>query len=106
MTPGVALAFRSRAVRMVRRSGCQGRVLEGDGVSESFELGDEPSGLAFGVAAGEVLAAEVVVELAGGEHVPDSAEHRVFDGAECAAVAELGFLAAVERLEVAVVGAQ
>jgi hypothetical protein len=75
-------------------------------VSEPFELGDEPSGLAFGVAASEVLAAEVVVELARAQHVPDRAEHRVFDGAERTAVTELGFLATVERLEVAVVGPQ
>jgi hypothetical protein len=31
--------------------------LEGDGVSEAFELGDESSGGAFGVAAGEEVAA-------------------------------------------------
>jgi hypothetical protein len=34
--------------------------LQGDGVAESFELGDERSRLAFGVAAGEVLPTEVV----------------------------------------------
>jgi hypothetical protein len=36
--------------------------LERDGVAEPFELGDEAFGYAFGVrAAGEVVAAEVVV---------------------------------------------
>ena len=30
-------------------------------------MGDEPSGLAFGVALGEVVAARIAVELAGGE---------------------------------------
>src|SRR5579875_2942616 len=79
--------------------------LQGDLVSESFELGDEPSGLAFGVAAGEVVAAEVVVDLAGGEHVPAGADDRVLDGADGAAVPELGLLATVEGLEVAAVGA-
>jgi hypothetical protein len=45
--------------------------LEGDGVSEGFELGDEPAGLAFGVqAAGEVAGAEFVVGLSGGQDVP------------------------------------
>jgi hypothetical protein len=44
--------------------------LEGDGVSEGVELGDEPAGLAFGVqAAGEVLGAEFVVGLSGGQDV-------------------------------------
>ena len=39
-------------------------------MSERFELGDDASGLAFGVAAAEVVAAEVAVKLAGGERVP------------------------------------
>ena len=49
---------------------------------ERFELGDEALGGAFGVAALEVVAAEVSVELAGGEHVPAGADDRVLDGAE------------------------
>jgi hypothetical protein len=68
------------------RSGCCG-LLEGDVVSEAFELFDEASGLAFGVAVGVVVAAEVAVGLAGREHVPDRAEHRVLDRAEGAFVA-------------------
>ena len=64
--------------------------LEGDAVSESFELGDEAAGGAFGVAVAEVVAAQFAVELAAGEHVPTGAEDRVFDGAERAAVAAAG----------------
>ena len=41
-------------------------------MAEALELGDESSGLAFGVAFAEVVAAEVAVELAGGEHVPEA----------------------------------
>src|SRR5712691_10843416 len=51
--------------------------LQGDGVAESFELGDEAAGGAFGVAVGEVVAAGFAVELASGEHVPAGAEDRV-----------------------------
>src|SRR3954464_7518475 len=68
------------------RSGCRGLLGERDVVSEAFELGDEASGLAFGVAVDEVVAAEVAVGLAGGEHVPDRTDHRVFDCAERALV--------------------
>jgi len=50
--------------------------------AELFELGDEAAGGAVGVAAGEVVAAEFAVELAGCEHVPAAGEDRVFDGAE------------------------
>jgi len=42
--------------------------LEGDLVSEGLELGDEAFGGAFGVAAGEVVVAEVAVGFAGAEH--------------------------------------
>ena len=48
-------------------------------MSERFELGDEAAGLVFGVAAAEVVGAEVTVELAGGEHVPAGADDRVLD---------------------------
>src|SRR6266498_4204119 len=65
-------------------SGC----LEGDVLSEAFELLDEPSDLPLGSAALVVVAAEVVVDLAGGEHLPVGDEDRVFDGAERAAVAD------------------
>jgi hypothetical protein len=83
------------------RSGWLGR----DVVAEGLELGDEALGGAFGVAALEVVAAEVVVGLAGGEHVPVGDQHRVFDGAERAAVADPGFEAFVLGGEVAVAGA-
>src|SRR4051794_37211720 len=53
------------------RSGCRGLLGERDVVSEAFELGDEASGVAFGISVGEVVAAELAVGLAGGEHVPD-----------------------------------
>src|SRR3954449_5429628 len=64
------------------RSGCRGSFGQRDVVPEAFELFDEALGLAFGVALGEVVGAEVAVGLAGGEHVPDRVEQRVLDGAE------------------------
>ncbi len=52
--------------------------LEGDGVSDGLELGDEPTGFPFGVqAAGEIVGAEFVVGLSGGQDVPDDDDHRV-----------------------------
>jgi hypothetical protein len=51
-------------------------------------VGDEASGLAFWVAAAEVVAAELAVELAGGEHVPAGAEDRALDGSERTAVSD------------------
>jgi len=66
---------------------------------------EQPSGLALGVTAGVVVAAEVVVELAGGEDVPDGGQDRVFDGSDRAAVTDPGSQALVERLEAAVLGA-
>jgi hypothetical protein len=45
---------------------------------------------AFGVAAGEVVAAGFAVELACCEHVPAAGEDRVFDGSERAAVSAAG----------------
>ena len=57
-------------------------------MSEAFELGDEALGLTLGIAAAEVVAAEVAVGLAGREHVPAGADDRVLDGAECPAVAD------------------
>src|SRR3954468_18954103 len=67
-------------------SGCRGPLLERYVVSEAFELGEQAFGLAFGVTAGEVVAAEVAVGLAGGEHVPDGGDDRVVEGAERACV--------------------
>src|SRR5207247_5776352 len=66
----------------------------------AFGLGDEASGLACWVAGGEVVAAEVAVGLAGGEHVPDRAQDRVLDGAEGAFVSAAGLEPPVLRLEV------
>jgi hypothetical protein len=41
-------------------------------VAEGFELGDEAAGFPFGVqAGGEVVGAEFVVGLSGGQDVPD-----------------------------------
>jgi hypothetical protein len=57
--------------------------LERDVVSEGFESG---LGVAFGVAALEVVAAEVAVGLAGVEHVPVGDQDRVLDGTEGAAL--------------------
>src|SRR5215212_3263431 len=85
--------------------GLGGGWLQRDVVAEGLELGDEAFGVAFGVAALEVVAAEVVVGLAGGEHVPVGDQHRVFYGAERAAVSEARFQAPVLGGEVAVAGA-
>src|SRR5215217_3156444 len=85
--------------------GLGGGWLQRDVVAESLELGDEAFGVAFGVAALEVVAAEVVVGLAGGEHVPVGDEHGVFDGAERAAVPEVWPEAPVLGGEIAVAGA-
>jgi hypothetical protein len=71
-------------------SGSSGGWLARDVVSERLELGDEALGVAFGVAALELVAAEVVVGLAGAEHVPVGDQHRVLDGAERAPVADAG----------------
>jgi len=74
-------------------------------VTEALELGDEASGLALGVAFAVVVAAEVAVRLAGGEHVPVGDEHRVLDGNERAAVPAPWSEPLVLGLGVAVVGA-
>jgi hypothetical protein len=74
-------------------------------VSEAFELGDEASGLSFGIAAGEVVAAEVAVKLPGAEHVPDRGEEGVLDGAQRAFVAAARLESAVLRFEVVVLDA-
>src|SRR5438876_7766847 len=85
--------------------GSSGGWFERDVLSEAFELVDEAADLAFGVAAGVVVAAEVVVGLAGGEHVPVGDQDRVLDGADRAAVPDPWAQAAVLGLQVAVVGA-
>src|SRR2546426_12807455 len=71
-------------------SGSSSGWLQGDVLAEAFELVDEASDLALRVTALVVVAAEVVVDLAGREHVPVGDEDRVFDGAERAAVADPG----------------
>src|SRR6266576_4606035 len=56
----------------------RGTSLEGDGVAEGFELGDQPAGFPFGVqAAGEVAGTEFVVGLPGGQDVPDDDDQGV-----------------------------
>ena len=74
-------------------------------MSERFEPFDEPLGFSFGVAALEVVAAEVGVELAGGEHVPAGDDDRVLYRAERLLVAAAGFEAGVLRGEVDVLAA-
>src|SRR5256714_10224276 len=86
-TPSGSACSRHRGADGKCRVTSSGGGLQGDVVSEAFELGDEPAGGAFGVAAAEVVAAEVVVQLTGREHVPAGTEDRVFDGAERAAMA-------------------
>ena len=61
--------------------GC-GSGREGDGVPALLELLNEPLGASVGITAREVLAAEVAVDLAGAEHVPDGADDGVLDRAE------------------------
>src|SRR6266496_5897932 len=87
------------------RLGSSGCWLDGDGVSEGFELGDEAFGGAFGVTALEVVAAVVAVGLAGFEHVPVGDQDRVLDGAQRAAVAEAGLEALVLGGEVGALAA-
>src|ERR1035438_5637608 len=54
--------------------------LEADGVAECFELGDQAADFPFGVqAAGEVIGAELVVGLPGGQDVPDDDGQRMGD---------------------------
>src|SRR4051812_38732682 len=79
---------------------------ESDVLSEAFELGEEASDLAFGVASLVVIAAEVAVGLAGAEHVPVGDEDRVLDGAQGAAVPDPRPQALVLGLQVAAVGAR
>ena len=71
-------------------SGRLGECLKGDSVAEAFDLGNEPLDLSFGISFAKVVAAEVAVQLAGAEHVPDRADDRVFDGAERAGVSDPG----------------
>jgi len=74
-------------------------------VAEGFQAGDEAAGQPFGVAALVVVAAEVAVGFAVGEHVPVGDEHRVLDGAERAAVPDPWPQPLILGLEVAVFGA-
>lgn len=60
--------------------------LQRDVVAEAFELSDEASGDLVGVAALEVVAAGLAIDLSGAEHVPDGGQDRVLDGADRAAV--------------------
>lgn len=60
--------------------GWSGGGFEGDLVAHGFELADEASLAGFAVAAlVEVVGAEVVVDLAGGEQVPADDQDRVAD---------------------------
>src|SRR3954471_12729152 len=54
--------------------------VEADAVAEVLQLGDEPVALAVGVAAGEVVAAEVVVVAVVGQQVPADDQDGVTDG--------------------------
>ncbi len=74
-------------------------------MAEGLQASDEAFSEAFGVAALEVVAAELAVGLAGGEHVPVGDEHRVLDSTERAAVADPRLEALILGLEVAALGA-
>ena len=58
---------------------CWGCFSDGDVVAEGFELADGAGPGLGRVAPGEVVGAEVAVELAGGEHVPGRDEYGVFE---------------------------
>jgi len=75
-------------------------------VAEALELGDEPAGLLEGVEAGEVVAAGVVVDLAGGEDVPAGDDDRVFEGADRAFVSAPGAQPPVLGVQVRVAAAR
>jgi len=75
-------------------------------VAEALELGDEALGGLLRVAAGEVVAAEVGVDLAGGQHVPAGDDDRVLDGAERLLVPAARAQAGVLGGEVGVLGAR
>src|SRR5690348_4355862 len=85
--------------------------LEGDGVAEGLEPGDQAAGFAFGVQAlGEVAGAELVVGFAGGQDVPDNHDHGVGDhddgfllGGLAAVAAPFHDVPVVEGSEVALV---
>src|ERR1035441_1711427 len=102
--PRVTTNARSLGSEWTLGSGGLGQRFEGDVVAERLQAGDEAFGESFGVAALVVVAAEFAVGFAGGEHVPVGDEHRVLDGAECAAVPDAWFEALVLGLEVAVLG--
>src|SRR6266567_1388890 len=86
-----------------------GGCFQGHRVAECFQAGDEAAGLALGVqAAGEVIAAELVVGFAGGQDVPDDHEDGVGDDDDGFVLGNAGAVAApfhdvpvVEGLEVA-----
>jgi hypothetical protein len=86
-----------------------GGFFQGDPVAEGFELRDEAAGFAFGVlAAGEVVFAELVVELSGGQDMSDDHQDGVGDHDDRFLLGELAAVAApfhdvpvVEGLEVA-----
>ena len=89
-----------------RRQGLRGCLrLQGDGVSEGLQLGDEALGRFGWVAALEVVAAEVAVDLAGLEHVPVGDQDRVLDGAQRAAVPEARLEALVLSSEIGALAA-
>ena len=81
------------------RLGGLGQRFEDHVVAERLQARDETAGESFGVTAGVVVAAELAVGLAGGEHVPVGDEHRVLDGAERAAMPDAGFEPLVLGLE-------
>ena len=70
-TPAGDVAGACRRRAEAGGGGRSGGWLEGDGVAEGFEFGDEPAGLPFGVpAAGEVVGAKFVVGLSSSQDVP------------------------------------
>jgi len=73
-------------------------------VAERLELTDEAFGEAVGVLAGEVVAAEAAVELAGLEHVPGGGQDRVADGGDGLWVAAAAAQALVLGGQVGVLG--
>lgn len=77
---------------------------DGDGAAELVELVDGPAGGAFGVALGEVGAAEVLVGDVAGGYVPDRGDDGVLDGDQGCERATAGGQTLVTGLRIGVLG--
>jgi hypothetical protein len=83
---------------------CGGGRDEGDLVAEALELVHGVAAGTFGVAAGVVIGAGVVIERTGMGHIPDRDQDRVFDRDECFLCSATGGDASVLGGEIGVAG--